>query len=211
MRSHAATSQIREAISHGRYTPGQKLNEQQLADQLGISRNTLRECFAELASQGIITRIPHRGVFISVPSRDEVQDFYTARALLEPNALRSAQSNIATLDSIVTIAEQSLADDDFLRVADANQRFHKAIVSSAGSQIIDETMGRILALMRLAFMQILVEEPEFHRPYVGTNRSIVEDLRNGDHSTAANTLEQSLLTTRDKIAPYLASEVVYGV
>lgn len=210
MRSHAATQQIRESISLGKYSPGTKLNEKQLAEQLGISRNTLRECFADLASQGVLTRLPHRGVYISVPSRDEVQDFYTARALIEPTALRTTNLNVGRLESIVAAAEEARDTGQLAKLSDANQRFHKAIASSVGSKIIDETMGRILALMRLAFMQVLNKDPDFHIPYVSINRSVVDALKIGDRTEAAHILEQSLLTTREEIAEHLTKDVVYG-
>lgn len=83
----AVAQKLRAAIMDGRLRPGAKLSEQSLGEALGVSRNTLREAFAALGAERIITRIPNRGVFVAKPSFADVQEMYRIRRVLEPAAL----------------------------------------------------------------------------------------------------------------------------
>ncbi len=204
MRSQTVANQLRQEISRGRYQPGEKLNEVQLAERLDVSRNTLREGFAELASQGLVTRIHHRGVFIAKPTVADVADFYTARAFIEPNALRTADVDVPRLSTIVAAAEKALEEGDLAKVADANQRFHRVIVAGVGSSMVEDMMDRILALMRLAFLQVLEAEPEFHAPFVAKNREVMDALERMDFNEAADILEDSLISTPTAVQKYLS-------
>ncbi|WP_237746502.1 GntR family transcriptional regulator [Corynebacterium jeikeium] len=157
--SAIAHSALLDGIASGAYAPGEKLNEVNVAQSLGISRNTLREAFATLVSEGLLERIPNRGVFIAEPTREDLADMYAARTVLEPGALLWGQrKGLDKLEGIVSTAEDlrdsvgSHATDEHIRaIADANQDFHRAIVASAGSEGLNQSMDRILAQMRLGF------------------------------------------------------------
>lgn len=211
MRPLVATEQLRHSISSGQFPPGQKLNETDLAATLGISRNTLRESFATLTSQGILTYIPNRGVFISSPTLSQMRDIYISRAHLEPAALLwGAHLDAAALDTIVSTAEAALAADDFRAVADANQLFHRQVVQASGSDISNEFMSRILALMRLAFLGISEHMPDFHAEFVAQNRHVADLVAANDRPRAADTLRSYLLETRERLASFLTEDPVYG-
>ncbi|GAA4284547.1 GntR family transcriptional regulator [Brevibacterium daeguense] len=191
-----AVGAVRARISAGRLRPGQKLNEQVLAGELQISRNTLREAFATLAEDGIILRIPHRGVFISSPGAADITDIYGARAALEPAALLwGSQRDLPRLAEVVAVAEAARARGDDSAVADANQEFHRRVVAGVGSPTLDETMERLLARMRLVFVRVLEREPEFHGPFVDENRAVVELLAEGRTEEAADRLRRSIECT----------------
>ena len=83
MLSQSVAAAIRDAISAGEFQPGQQLSEVKAAERFECSRNTLREAFTELASERLVERIPHRGVFIAVPDTEYVKDLYLARMALE--------------------------------------------------------------------------------------------------------------------------------
>lgn len=211
MRPIVATETLRQEISSGRFRPGQKLNETDLAASLGISRNTLRESFATLTSQGILTRIPNRGVFICAPTKDHARDLYLARAQLEPAAVLWGEFlDIDSLDAVVMRAERARNSGDFHVCADHNQIFHQQVVEATGSEITADFMRRVMAVMRLAFLQIAEQVPEFHREFVSQNREIVTILREGDRSRAAEVLRADLLATRELVTGYLPGEQHYG-
>ncbi|MFD1807177.1 GntR family transcriptional regulator [Gemmobacter lanyuensis] len=76
-------NQLRDRITGGLLTPGQRLSEAQLAADLGISRNTLREVFRLLTREGLLTHMPNRGVFVARPSMPAIVDIYRLRRLIE--------------------------------------------------------------------------------------------------------------------------------
>lgn len=204
-----AVHTITKGIASGRFVPGEKLNEVALAEKLGISRNTLREGFAQLAGQGLVTRIPHRGVFIAEPTLEELQDLYRARAVLEPGALMwGAREGLDQLEAIVASAEaerdahKDVDDMNVTVISDANQAFHRAVVASAGSAHLDDEMDRILAQMRLVFTHATDKNRAFHVEFIQENRAVVNLIAEGKFTEAAEYLARSLKTTAENLQPY---------
>lgn len=199
MRAQSVAAALRHAVSAGEYSPGEKLNEVTTADRFSVSRNTLRESFALLDADGIIDRIPNRGVFIATPTAESVRDLYRAREIIEPGALLWGPAlDTAALDGMETAvrsAEAGLTAGDFTAVGLGNQKFHRAVVFAAGSTLLDDEVDRLLARMRLAFLLAERANPEFHRPFVAVNRSITELVATGDRTAAADRLRASISTT----------------
>lgn len=209
MRAQSVAAALRQAVSAGEYSPGEKLNEVIVAEKMGISRNTLREGFASLAAEGIIDRIPHRGVFIASPTAADVLSLFRARAVVEPGAvLWGAELDVDALDRIVSTAEAAeTADvesvdsvDSAAAIALANQEFHRTLVGAAGSALLDEEMDRLLARMRLVFLAVERVRPNLHGDFVAVNRQIVTMLRDGDRDAAAAMLRASLVETGETLA-----------
>lgn len=209
MRAQSVAAALRQAVSAGEYSPGEKLNEVIVAEKMGISRNTLREGFASLAAEGIIDRIPHRGVFIASPTAADVLSLFRARAVVETGAvLWGAELDVDALDRIVSTAEAAeTADvesvdsvDSAAAIALANQEFHRTLVGAAGSALLDEEMDRLLARMRLVFLTVERVRPNLHGDFVAVNRQIVTMLRDGDRDAAAAMLRASLVETGETLA-----------
>ncbi|WP_296110003.1 GntR family transcriptional regulator [uncultured Corynebacterium sp.] len=208
--SAIAHSALLDGIASGAYLPGEKLNEVNVAQSLGISRNTLREAFATLVSEGLLERIPNRGVFIAEPTREDLADMYAARMVLEPGALLWGQrEGLGKLEGIVANAEKlrdsagSNASDETIRaIADANQDFHRAIVASAGSAGLNHSMDRILAQMRLGFARANRINHQFHVEFIAQNRTVTDLIAEQRWELAANQLAGFLQRTTDNIERY---------
>lgn len=212
MRAQSVAAALRQAVSAGEYSPGEKLNEVIVAEKMGISRNTLREGFASLTAEGIIDRIPHRGVFIASPTAADVLSLFRARAVVEPGAvLWGTELDVDALDRIVSTAEAAeTADvesvdsvdsvDSAAAIALANQEFHRTLVGAAGSALLDEEMDRLLARMRLVFLAVERVRPNLHSDFVAVNRQIVTMLRDGARDAAAAMLRASLVETGETLA-----------
>jgi DNA-binding GntR family transcriptional regulator len=206
MRAQSVAATLRHAVSAGEYSPGEKLNEVAVAEKLGVSRNTLREVFAALAADGIVDRIPNRGVFIASPTAAEILDLFRARAVIEPGALLWGDApDVDALDLIVADAEAP-SDSGKAATALANQAFHRTIVAAAGSALLNEEMDRLLARMRLVFLTVEQVRPTLHSDFVPVNRRIVDLLRVGDRSGAAEVLRASLVATGESLAAALQDQ-----
>ncbi|MEE9255616.1 MAG: GntR family transcriptional regulator, partial [bacterium] len=88
--SRMVAEEIKEAILKGDLQPGDKLVETDLTQSLGVSRTPLREAFRELAAEGYITVVPHKGSYVSTISEEEVLDLYSITSVLEGLATRLA-------------------------------------------------------------------------------------------------------------------------
>jgi DNA-binding GntR family transcriptional regulator len=176
---------LRSRIAEGQLLPGAKLSEQALSAAMGVSRNTLREAFAVLDHELVITRIPNRGVFVSSPGPEGVREIYAVRRMIEPAAvLWGPDLDVAALAAIIVDARAALEDGNIAKMADANQCFHEELVRATGSVHLQELMTKVLAQMRLVF-HAMGDAPDFHSHYVELNAALVELLQSGKREQAA--------------------------
>src|SRR5438128_6707357 len=79
---------LRNAIISGKFKPGDRLNESELARQYKVSRIPVREALQQLQAQGLVTNHPRRGMFVSILSDEECQKINSLRIILEAEALK---------------------------------------------------------------------------------------------------------------------------
>ncbi|MGI5289136.1 GntR family transcriptional regulator [Nonomuraea polychroma] len=184
---------LRDRISEGFFRPGQRLSEETISEGLGVSRNTLREAFRLLGHERLLDHKLNRGVFVRLPSVEDVLDLYRVRRVLEGAAVRRPPSRkaLAVVREAMRDAERAAAKDDWQGVGTANIRFHQALVSLNGSPRIDELMRQLLAELRLVFH--VMENPRaFHEPFVDRNRTLLELIEAGKPDEAAAYLDDYL-------------------
>ncbi|MBP3037496.1 GntR family transcriptional regulator [Arthrobacter sp. zg-ZUI100] len=196
---------LRSRIAAGELPPGAKLSEQQLAASMQVSRNTLREAFTMLSLESVVTRFPHRGVFVAAPDADSVREIYRVRRMLEPAAvLWGPALDLERLDAVVSVARAAKADADVPAMAAANQAFHEALVSMSGSAQLQQMMARVLAEMRLVF-HAMSSQPDFHSRYVEENAALVELLRDGRRAEASDALRGYLDAAEAELLGHLGA------
>ncbi|MDX3106541.1 GntR family transcriptional regulator [Nonomuraea angiospora] len=184
---------LRDRISEGFFRPGQRLSEESISEGLGVSRNTLREAFRLLGHERLLDHRLNRGVFVRLPSAEDVADLYRVRRVLEGAAVRRGPGPeaLAVIKEAVLDAERAAEQDDWQGVGTANIRFHQALVSLNESPRIDEAMRQLLAELRLVFH--VMENPRaFHEPFVDRNRTLLGLLESGRAEKAAAYLDDYL-------------------
>jgi DNA-binding GntR family transcriptional regulator len=140
MKLHANSIPVREkayehlkgAILSGRITPGERLTEEHLAKELGISRTPVREALHKLESEGLIKPLATRGFVASRDTEEDVEELFEIRAVLEGYALRVICSRITEavltqLEEIVAKAEEALRGHGLDEVFQWNTRFHDTL------------------------------------------------------------------------------------
>lgn len=197
-----AARQVREQVVEGRLLSGTRLPEERLAAALGVSRNTLREALSQLVAERILVREANRGVVVATPDAEDVRDVYAARLVIEPAALRHGQDRgpeqVGAVRAAIEEGRAALERGDHDAVGGANQHFHRAIVSLAGSPRLDAQMDLLLAEMRL-FFHAMGDPRAFHAPYLEDNARILQLVESGDHNRAADHLTDYLTRARDQL------------
>src|SRR5262249_3293213 len=84
------TQQLRQAIVTGKFQAGQHLHQDDLAEQLGVSRIPIRAALRVLEAEGLVEFRPHKGVILSRFSRADLVDIFDSRILLEGRATELA-------------------------------------------------------------------------------------------------------------------------
>ncbi|WP_417554893.1 GntR family transcriptional regulator [Microbacterium sp.] len=198
MPSHVPLAdELRTRIIAGDFAPGSRLSESALAEQLDVSRNTLREAFRVLAEQGLVEHVPHRGVSVASPTIADVIDIYRARRVIECTALRYSEPEhpaVQLMRDSLTDAEEYLPTGDWIRVGSANMAFHDAIVALADSPRLARTYRDVAAELRLVFLEI--DDPRaLHEPFVRKNRTVLTALLEHGPAAAADELERYLMAS----------------
>ncbi|MBN2291835.1 MAG: GntR family transcriptional regulator [Pirellulales bacterium] len=104
---------IRQAMSDGVLTAGDRLSPAALAKEIGISHIPVREAISQLYSEGLVDQLPRRGAFVRRPGREELTELIELRKVLECNAAAQAARRIGDVE--LAELEQRLADLDEVR------------------------------------------------------------------------------------------------
>lgn len=158
-RAETVADELRRQILSGSVTPGTALRQNDIAAAFKVSPTPVREAFARLQREGLITYEPHRGAVVFRPSVDDLRENYEIRIALEPLATRAAARNLtpddlAALDDLVTTMASTT---DAGRYAELNRGFHDRIYSASGRPRLE----RLIAELRDAaasYLRILVDE-----------------------------------------------------
>src|SRR4030067_452524 len=89
---------IKDSVVSGRLKPGERVPEQEIAENLGISRTPIREAFRQLESEGFISVTPRKGAVVSPITDKDVNEFYAIKSLLEGFAAKTACPKLAQRD-----------------------------------------------------------------------------------------------------------------
>lgn len=167
--SDIAYDKIRAHLLSGEVKPGTQLTEEQLAQVTGVSRTPVREAVRRLEGEMLLVRSESKRIFVADWSRDDIDEMFTLRQMLEGHAAERAARRLSDeqIDLLETVNRElhravSLEPPDVARFLDANRAFHEIITQAAHSP----RLAQVLAM--------LVEQPVLLR----TARSYsVEDLR----------------------------------
>src|SRR5215813_87498 len=99
-----AADMLREQILSGRFAPGLRLVEATLADQLGVSRGTVRAALSELAHEGLVSQVAYTKWMVPELSAADAWELYSLRGSLEGLAARLATER-RTADTVKTLAD----------------------------------------------------------------------------------------------------------
>ena len=143
---------LRELILRGEFEPGQRLAEQQLAEQLGASRTPVRAALGILEQEGLVKTNETGGFVVRQFTPREVADAIAVRGHLEGMAARLVAEHglnrqlaldlQACLDEgDAALAANPLTMDDYANYAAINDRFHALILEACGNHALQRAMA----------------------------------------------------------------------
>jgi DNA-binding GntR family transcriptional regulator len=132
------TKQIREAIKNGLLKPGDRLIETDLAKNMQIGRNAVREAIRYLEKEGLVSTTPFKGAYVKVLTEKDLEDLYALRMALEELAIKTLIGNlddnkISRLKTIVDKMKQVSQNGDVEEIIDADIEFHRTICELSGN------------------------------------------------------------------------------
>lgn len=132
----AVLDRVREDILLGRHPAGVQLRQDVLAQAYGVSRIPVREALLQLEAEGFVRIVPHRGAVVSPISRDDLNDVFDLRVLLEPRLFESAipllsTEDFAEIDALHARFAAAIAARDVVRWGLLNADFHARLYAPA--------------------------------------------------------------------------------
>ena len=148
-----------ELVVGGRLGPGEHLVETELARQLGVSRQPVREALHRLEAEGWVDLRPNQGAFVHVPTLHEVNQLLDVRELLEMQTARLAARSagpgaVARLRALWHDGEAAVEAGQTERGVTATNRFHAELARIAGNAVLAELAGIVNRRVRWYYRQV---------------------------------------------------------
>ncbi len=184
-------------IIAGKLVPGERLREAQIAEALGVSRTPIREAFARLENQNLLTREASGAYFVRRWDRDSLWEVATLRAALEGLGIQLAIGHLTPedytrMDEIINAMQiaHERGDDDRLIALDIE--FHTLIWEHCGHRLLQQTLGEMKAQV-IYFM--FVTRPGDEGDYHVSHRQLVEIMKSGNADLASQTIQSHIRLT----------------
>jgi DNA-binding GntR family transcriptional regulator len=137
---------LRDAISDGRIAAGERVREEEIARNLGVSRTPVREALQRLQQRGLLVFGAGRGLVVAGLSQHQVLQLYAMREILEGSAARFAAQHATGADVAILYRlqnELASAAPDASVLVTLNRRFHQAIYEAAHNQYLLEPLNML--------------------------------------------------------------------
>jgi DNA-binding GntR family transcriptional regulator len=132
-------SELRRRIVDGDYAQGERLTENRLAEDFGVSRNPVREALRVVESEGFVEILPRRGAVVATLDETAIRDLFAVRKQLETLAAglaaeRATEDDVARLRALLAEANKATEAGDLARVAELNSALHVAVIDISGNR-----------------------------------------------------------------------------
>jgi DNA-binding GntR family transcriptional regulator len=189
---HAVDSLRALIVSRG-LRPGQRVNQEDVAAQFGLSVAPVREALRVLEQEGQVTYRPRRGYFVTELSVSDLREIYELRRVLEERAARAALPDLdaETLERIREAASACVVAanaGDVARELAANRRFHFAILDSPA---LPHTMRliRLLWDSTEAYRAIYYNSPAERQRTIEAHDDIIDAVTSRDPDRLVSALD----------------------
>lgn len=135
-----AYESLKSWILSGSLAPGEKIDQDEAARKLSLSRMPIRSGLDRLAAEGLVLKIPRRGVIVSPLSPDSLNQLFDVRAQIEAMAIMltttsASEASIQNLYRMLQYQEDS-TDHSLFSILERNRSFHRYIVQLSGNEVL---------------------------------------------------------------------------
>jgi DNA-binding GntR family transcriptional regulator len=200
---------LRQRVLTGELRPGTPLLEIQMASDMGVSRNTMREAIRILCLEGLLKRSIHRGVAVAQLSLMDVQEIYHLRRMLEIPAILAAKEakgdTLNELKACLEQYEQAVEARDWMRAVTFDLQFHSLLIRFHYNRRLETFYQKVLGELRMGMVLVDRSHDDPGR-LVPVHRQIYELLSAGRFKECAAKLAQHLDDSEARLSQVMASE-----
>jgi DNA-binding GntR family transcriptional regulator len=201
------TNRLRELILGGEYEPEQQLKEVELAERLGVSRSPIKIALTMLASEGLVTIVPHRGAVAVKFTPDRAIELYELRDAIECKSveLASERGSLEEIDRLAETLDRAQAEARDSSAYPAEHDFHMPIVLMTGNRQLITVARNLLAQTQLARSRSSSAPGRAAHALI-EHQEILEKIRNRDAAGAVAAMRAHLQRSRENVLELLGNE-----
>lgn len=185
----AVLAELRNLIATGQMRPGERIGQDSLALQLGVSRVPLREALKILEGEGQVTYLAHRGYFVALLSLSDLLEVYRIREILEAEAVRIAiprmtGEDLARFEEAALDVECAADVIDMSAMTRANRRFHFTLIEACA-------LPRLIRISRQLWDATEVYRSVYYTDELNRDR-VIDEHRKLVEAVKARDVDQTL-------------------
>ena len=205
-----AYAALHAAIVAGELSPGERLIEEELAVQLGLSRGAVRGAILRLGHEGLVVRERNRGARVRRFTVDEAIEILEARAALESlaagyAALRRTDEDARELKALVQDMERLHRKGELLAISERNAILHRRILEISGHRVASDICARLHSQM-VRFQYRTVLAPGRPPRSLAEHTRIVSAIASGDRAGAERAMREHLTNVTSVLVDVEAGE-----
>lgn len=198
--------QIKQWILTGELAPGEKVDQDAIAERLQVSKMPVRSALEKLAAQDFVKLHSHRGATISELSVKHLQEIYFVRCLLEEAAIKLGVQHMTKedVDKLYgMIAEQEkLAGSELETILTTNRQFHMYIYSLAQQPLMLGIISRLWEQSE-RYRRILLRDQHMVEGSIQEHRHLVDLMKQGRTEEAGRFLVEHNRKTEEFVLHYI--------
>lgn len=189
----AVTVRLRNSILRGRFAPGERLVEADLARELRISRGPIREALGVLEREGIVVNVPRKGKFVLNFDSVRINEIYSLRKILEIYAVeliidRLTDAGREALGNAVADLEDAADLGSISLIAERDLAFHNWLYELSGHQLLRTVWTKNIASKLRMLVNITTRDPLIDTG--GNHRVLIEAILAKDKPAARRLVSQ---------------------
>lgn len=203
--SQQIANSMKEEILSGKYPPGVRIRQEDIAEQFGASRSPVREALRILEAEGLINLVAHTGAWISHLSLAECEEMYQLRERIEPLLLRLSIAHISesAIKELQLLSEKMEATKDVEAFLKLDREFHLLSYSGAETVLVGDMVNRLWNTTqhyRRAYSQMMAASS--FKPAHYEHHLLLTAIKKGDAEDAERILFGHIRRTRLELAQH---------
>lgn len=191
---------LMKAIMQGQLSPGERLLEVQLAEEMGVSRTPVREAIRRLELEGFVVMIPRKGAYVAGLSVDDVESVYEIRTALETLAVRLAAQRMEAedyrrLDELARQMHETWQEGNVDNWVALDAQFHEYLYKFSRNERLVQMMNNIMEQLS-RYRIISLANVEVRHNSLAEHQEVVEALRRRDSNGAAAAAARHIENTK---------------
>ena len=203
-------NKLMDWIMDGKLKMGEKLNTEELAKQLGVSRMPIREALSSLEKMGLAESVPYVGTRLVTLTQDDILQIYMMRQMLEPMAAANAcmkitEEGIQVLEEIhqeyIQIVKAPQLDAKSVHLQ--NRKFHFAIYEMSGMNrvcSVVESLWDTLSFFKLIYGREFIKNSEDMEKMIAEHQGYLDAMKQRDAKTLKESLYENLNSRIQRIS-----------